>query len=123
MEQINLEVEAPKKTQKKKGLLIGIVVTVSVALFVGVILLCALTSTGGTSSYLTYENYLKICNGMTYTEVVNILGGQKGELDSSAGNGEYRLEYYSWTSSVNYDSIVVCFENGKVSAKSQFGLN
>jgi len=73
-------------------------------------------------SYLTYENYIKIQNGMSYSEVVEILDGHQGQLDTESGYGGYTLKYYSWTNSSSTRCIVVGFENNRVCAKSQYGL-
>lgn len=73
-------------------------------------------------TYLTYENYIEIQNGMSYSEVVEILDGHQGKLDTESGYGGYTLRYYTWTNSSATRCIVVGFENNRVCAKSQFGL-
>lgn len=73
-------------------------------------------------SYLSYSNYVKIENGMTYREVVNILNGNEGVLDSSSGFGDYTLSYYTWSNTLSTRIIVVGFQNGLVCTKSQVGL-
>lgn len=98
-----------------------------------IVLICAIivTSTlfvgcvgeGSIDDYLTYDNYIQIQNGMTYQEVVDILGGYDGTLDTSAGSGGYYLEYYYWSSEYGFEIITVGFENGRVCAKSQIGLD
>jgi len=87
-----------------------------------IIFILVLFSSGCFSTYLTYENYSKIKNGMSYSEVVEILDNHEGELDTSAGYGGYTLSYYHWTSTSGSRCIVVGFENGRVCAKSQYGL-
>ena len=60
--------------------------------------------------------------GMTYEEVVEIVGGE-GELSNTAGDGEYKIELYSWDGNGSVGSNAnVTFTNGKVSGKAQLGL-
>ncbi len=72
---------------------------------------------------INYSNYAKIKNGMNYSEVCDILGG-KGKLGTSVGYGGETLAYYSWEYDglMGYRVIIVGFDNGRVSAKSQVGL-
>ena len=90
-----------------------------IAIAVIIILLIVLPNAG--SNGLTYEKYARISNGMTYSQVVDILGDD-GELTSSAGVSGYTLQYYSWTNASGTRVVVVGFENGRVCAKSQIGL-
>ena len=76
----------------------------------------------GFSNYLTYSNYTQIQNGMTYSEVVEILDGHDGVLDTSSGFGGYTFSYYTWSNNSGTKCIVIGFENGKVCSKSQYGL-
>ena len=112
--------ETKEKTSKNKSFIIFVVIIIVIA----AITYFALTSSGGGSSinYLTYENYTKIQNGMSYSEVVAILGNHQGTLDTTASSGGYTLSYYTWANSSGTRCIVVGFENGKVCAKSQYGL-
>ena len=96
-------------------------VIVTIAVFV-ILFAVIISSVGGSNTYLTYENYMKIHNGMTYNEVVEVLDNHQGELDTSAGYGGYTLAYYTWSNSSGSRCIVIGFENGKVCAKSQYGL-
>ncbi|MHB0935917.1 MAG: hypothetical protein ACYC6A_05960 [Armatimonadota bacterium] len=70
---------------------------------------------------VTYEKYLKIENGMSYNEVVSIIGtaGIKGQ---SATWGEITTIHYRW---INDDDsmMVVTLKNGQVVMKDQFGLD
>ena len=121
MDEINVgnQNNQPPQTSNNKTA-IGVVV----AIIIGVILFAVIiSSVGGSNSYLTYENYMKIHNGMTYNEVVDVLDGHQGELDTSAGYGGYTLSYYTWSNSSGTRCIVIGFENGRVCVKSQYGLN
>ena len=121
MEEINLGNQTNQPTHPNSNKkIIGIVICIAV--FV-VILAIIISSPGGTKTYLTYENYMKIQTGMTYGEVVKILNDHQGDLDTSASYGGYTLSYYTWTNSSGTRCIVVGFENGKVCTKSQYGLN
>lgn len=73
-------------------------------------------------SNLTYSNYLKIENDMTYRQVADIFGFE-GKLEYSSSYGNYTYETYEWE---NKDEILVYvtvhFTNGKVTSKNQWGL-
>lgn len=74
---------------------------------------------GGTVSM---ELYQKIKNGMTYNEVVNLIGAD-GKPVVSAGDGEYKTECYEWPGdSGDYSSVDVTFQGGVVAGKLQIGL-
>ncbi len=100
-----------------------IILVVAILVVVAIVVIC-FTVDGGNSSTsinkITYENYAKITNGMTYSQVKNILG--EGEESLSSGYGNYTLTYYTWTNLSGTAVITVGFQNGKVCAKSQIGL-
>ena len=121
MEEFNLgnQTNPPTHTNiNKKVIAIVICILVFVVIFAIII-----SSTAGTKTYLTYDNYRKIQTGMTYNEVVKVLDNHQGDLDISSSYGGYTLAYYTWTNNSGTRCIVVGFENGKVCAKSQYGLN
>ncbi|MBR2340866.1 MAG: hypothetical protein IKA72_00450 [Clostridia bacterium] len=122
MEEFNLgnQTNQPQNPTNNKKV-IGIVICIAV--FVVMIFAIIISSTGDTKTYLTYDNYMKIQTGMTYNEVVEVLDNHQGDLDTSSSYGGYTLSYYTWTNSSGTRCIVVGFENGKVCAKSQYGLN
>ncbi len=94
-----------------------------VTIIISAIFLIIITSsTSCSSSYLTYENYMKIHDGMTYSEVVEVLDGHQGTASTSSGFGGYTISYYIWSNSSETRCISVGFLNGKVVAKSQVGL-
>lgn len=97
------------------GLIIGIALVVGLS--VG---LARVEDVEKEQDWLTYENYIQIKDGMTYTQVVQIFNGNEGTLDTSSSYGGYTLAYYTW--SYNAKTVVIGFENGTVCAKSQFGL-
>ena len=117
MEEIGI---VPNDGPKRKGGNKAIIIASAVVIIGLIVLLCCIPFGGG-SQWLTYENYLKIQTGMTYNQVVDVLDNHQGELDSTSSYEGYTYSIYSWTSGSK--CIVVSFDNGKVSAKSQFGLN
>ncbi len=80
------------------------------------------TSTSPTSSStsLTMDKYNQIKNGMTYQEVVNIIG-KEGNETMSSGEGKYKVESYKWEGE-DYQFISVVITGGKVNSKVQANL-
>ncbi len=74
--------------------------------------------------YITMDEFNQIQAGMSYQDVVNIIGST-GELLSSVdiGDAQYKTEMYSWEGkgSVGANASVM-FQGGVVSSKAQFGL-
>ena len=72
---------------------------------------------------VTMEIYQKIKNGMTYNEVVNLIGAD-GTPVVSVGDGEFQTESYSWPGeNSEYSSASVTFQGGVVAGKLQIGLD
>lgn len=72
---------------------------------------------------VTYENYNKITNGMTYEQVVDIFGTE-GEVlsDVDIGEDEFKTVVYCWYDSSEISNCNITFQGEKVVAKAQFGL-
>lgn len=70
----------------------------------------------------TYDEYLSISTGMSYNEVVDIIGSDGTELSSVSISGN-TSSVYQWEGSKKYSNVVVEFSNGKVISKAQSGLN
>ena len=73
---------------------------------------------------VNYDNFEKIENGMTYAQVVEILG-KEGKVMSSVDLGtgdEYVTTIYSWNDWTGVANCNVTFQGGKVVAKAQVGL-
>lgn len=72
---------------------------------------------------ITIDEFNAIETGMTYNEVVKIVGSD-GELTSQVDIGEYefKTEIYVWYGIVPGANANVTFQGGKVVAKAQFGL-
>ena len=66
---------------------------------------------------ITLEQFNKIKQGMTYQEVVQILG-REGELMSEAGS----MRMYTWTNKDDFSNMNATFNNNRVAAKGQLGL-
>lgn len=77
-----------------------------------------------TSDLMTSEKFNAIETGMTYDEVVNIVGSE-GELSSQVdiGGDEYKTEIYVWYGVVPGSNANVTFQGGKVVAKAELGLS
>lgn len=122
MEEIKLDIKNDNIKSKNKaiGFIVGGVLII--ALIVCLAMIINSPATESAVSHITYENYMKIENDMSYGEVVAILGNNRGELSTSSSYGGYTLSYYSWTSNYPMRVITVGFQNGKVIAKSQIGL-
>jgi hypothetical protein len=71
----------------------------------------------------TAENFNRIRVGMTYDQVAAFMGPY-GKTQSQASGGGITLTVITWSNDGFFDirNIVVMFENGRVTAKSQLGL-
>jgi hypothetical protein len=72
-------------------------------------------------SGLTYENYLRITEGMTYGEVVDILGSNGKEVSRSEIAG-FTTVMYMWEGR-GVANMNAMFQNGRLVTKAQFGLD
>lgn len=76
------------------------------------------------SNKVNKENYDKISNGMTISQVESILGKGESQASSSVDLGEIggsiNSEVKSWQKGSNI--ITITFSNGQVLAKAQSGL-
>jgi hypothetical protein len=71
---------------------------------------------------VTLAQYNQLREGMTYTQVVNILGREGVEI-SSSNVGNIRTVMYKWegTGSIGANMSAM-FQNGKLMSKAQYGL-
>ena len=68
------------------------------------------------------QNYTTLQTGMTYEEVVSILGKQ-GEEMSSTDMGGYKTIMYKWNGDSGFGANMnAMFQNGKLVSKAQLGL-
>lgn len=72
--------------------------------------------------YATIEKFNEIKTGMTYDEVVEIMGSE-GTVVSEAGMDGIVTTIYCWKSMFGVANMNVTITNGKVLAKAQFGLD
>ena len=70
---------------------------------------------------MTLEKFNKIETGMTYQQVVDITG-EEGTLSTESSYGNQSMQIYYWYASNGISNATVSFMNGKVTAKSQIGL-
>lgn len=74
---------------------------------------------------ITLEEFNSIETGMTYEQVVEIIGGEGTVLSESdiTGNPQYKTTIYTWDGSGTLGANAnVTFQGGKVVSKAQFGL-
>ena len=79
------------------------------------------------SGKINMEKFEKINSGMTYEEVVAIIG-EKGELSSEVDMGigsDFVTQIYTWQGEgiLLRGNANITFQGGKVVAKAQFGLD
>ena len=77
-------------------------------------------SNSDSGSKLTMEKYSRIKDGMTYQEVVAILGSEGNALYDSSAAG-VKSATYQWTGD-NFEMIILTFTNGKLNSRTQVGL-
>lgn len=126
---------APKKSHKK--LIITVIVIIVLVALIGS---CASgagnksdnsNSSNNTASQSTQQDkdstkidadkFAKIENGMTYDEVVSIIGSE-GSEQSTNEIGGIKTTMYEWESD-GWGVATITFQNGKVTNKTQFGVN
>lgn len=74
------------------------------------------------SEYITLEEYNKIESGMTYEQVVEIVGSD-GTVSSQVESNGYKIVIISWYGNgVAGSNANVTFTNNAVSGKAQVGL-
>lgn len=74
------------------------------------------------SAGLTEEKYNSIETGMTYDEVVDIIGEDGTNISESEVAG-IKTVIYEWTSSESWGNANITFQNDKVVNKAQFGVS
>lgn len=79
------------------------------------------TSEEDTSGKATLEKFNKIETGMTYQQVVDIMGAE-GTLSTESSFGNQSMQIYYWYASNGISNATISFMNGEVSGKTQIGL-
>jgi outer membrane protein assembly factor BamE (lipoprotein component of BamABCDE complex) len=74
---------------------------------------------GGADSAVTMAKYSQVKEGMTYEQVVAVMGSP-GEENVRTKVGDVEMAQYTWKTSTG--AMVVSFENNKVKVKAQSGL-
>lgn len=69
---------------------------------------------------ITMEKFTKLEEGMSYEEVVTILGAE-GEVSSESNMAGYETVLYTWKGSFGANMNAM-FQNNKMVSKAQFGL-
>lgn len=72
-------------------------------------------------SGVTMEQFKSITEGMSYEEVVKILGSE-GETLSSSELAGYKTVMYQWKGASIMSNMNATFQNDKMVSKAQFGL-
>ena len=80
------------------------------------------TATEKESTGLTEENYDSIETGMTYDEVVNIIGEDGTNISESEVAG-IKTVIYEWTASDGWGNATITFQDDAVINKAQFGVS
>lgn len=81
------------------------------------------SSAESNKNLVTYENFEKIENGMTYAQVVEIFGVDGKVLSEvDTGDEEYKTTMYYWYDDTGIANCNVTFQGGVVVAKAQVGL-
>ena len=82
-------------------------------------------ATNTNDTKISLEEFNQIETGMSYEEVVEIVGGEGTVLSESdiTGDGQYKTTIYSWDGNGMLGANAnVTFQGGKVISKAQFGL-
>ena len=69
----------------------------------------------------TLEKFNQIQTGVTYQEVVELMG-EEGTLSTESSYGDQTMQIYYWYAKNGISNATVSFQNEKVTAKSQIGL-
>lgn len=81
------------------------------------------SSTESNKNLVTYANFEKIENGMTYEQVVEIFGVDGKVLSEvDMGDVEYKTTMYYWYDDTGIANCNITFQGGVVIAKAQIGL-
>ena len=70
----------------------------------------------------SYEEYLQIEDGMSYADVVEIIGSDGIEQSRSSASGSTAV-VYKWDGDMKYSNVIVEFLNDAVISKAQAGLS
>lgn len=107
------QASTPPTNKSNVGVIIGIIIAIIPIIFIVITI---------KDSPMSLSNYNKIKEGMTYEQVVDILGGKEGEVSADSSYGGYSSSAYIWTDTFENRVITVIFFQNKVLSKAQSGL-
>ncbi len=111
-----------------------ILLVISILCIVGIIALIVLDQSKDTSyntsttqiesTKITLDKFNQIKTGMTYEEVVEIIGEEGTVLSevNLTGDEQYHTIIYNWKAKNNIANANITFQAGKVVSKAQMGL-
>lgn len=73
------------------------------------------------SAKITLDAYDKVENGMSYDDVVSLIGG-RGILASDSSSGGFSTQMYIWYGKDGISNAVITFQDDAVFSKTQLGL-
>ena len=125
-----------KSKGKITGIVPGLILIVFIVIIVGFVNLTSTqtnsnptntnenknSSTNSNGALITLDEFNKIETGMSYEDVVNIIGSN-GTLSSESSIGNYTTQIYTWYGNIFGANANVTFQNGKVVGKAQAGLH
>lgn len=76
---------------------------------------------GDSAAAVTADQYEQVKEGMSYEDVVGIMGGE-GQLISDTSMAGQSLQIYTWDGEMWGSNCTISFSNGVVDGKSQIGL-
>ena len=79
------------------------------------------TSNKANDNKVTLEKFNKIKTGMTYEQVVEIIG-EEGTLDSETELMNVKTQIYHWYAKNHMSNAIITFSNNKVTSKTQTAL-
>jgi len=116
------------KTLKTTLIVTGIIVVVGIAGVTISIRACSsavsdFTSVTGSEGTVTLAEFKKIQTGMTYAEVVKIIGGEGTEMSRVDISGVASTVMYGWDGAGSFGANMnATFQGGQLTTKAQFGL-
>lgn len=99
-------------------ILAAILLLIAIGIFCG-----SMSHLGTTQNKVTLEKFNKVTTGMTYEQVIEIIGFE-GELNSEVDfdiGEQYRTEIYTWINP-NGSNMNATFQGGVLVTKAQAGL-
>ena len=109
-----------RKKQRKStlGLIFG-----GIIIFIGFIVIATSGNDNSdeTKCSITLDEFNQIENGMTYNQIVEIVGCE-GTLSTDSSYGDSNMKIYYWYADNGVSNATFSFMNNALTAKSQIGL-